>query len=120
MAMPSRVCLPELISFLWRGSLESGLMDWVEGSLWVVLDHSASSSFLQLNECCVEVLVTTFRDTILAECPQMIKNNETDSKYLKGDRDGERLNRETLNSGLWRKKGLVRRCQVWLDQVRLS
>ncbi|KAK8389901.1 hypothetical protein O3P69_012829 [Scylla paramamosain] len=44
--------------------------------------ESFSGSLQNLNECCVEVLVTTFRDTILAECPQMIKNNETDKLKL--------------------------------------
>ena len=36
----------------------------------------------QLMDCCVEVLVTTFKDTILAECPGMIKNNETESTLI--------------------------------------
>ncbi|XP_037804406.1 cullin-5-like isoform X1 [Penaeus monodon] len=44
--------------------------------------ESFSGSLQNLNECCVEVLVTIFRDTILAECPQMIKNNETDKLQL--------------------------------------
>jgi hypothetical protein len=35
--------------------------------------------FVQLNDCCVEVLVMAFRDTILAECKQMIRDNETES-----------------------------------------
>ena len=39
-------------------------------------------SLLQLTECCVNVLVTAFKETILAECPFMIKSNETESKYL--------------------------------------
>jgi cullin-5 len=33
-------------------------------------------------DCCVDVLVTTFKDTILAECPGMIKNNETEKLQL--------------------------------------
>lgn len=33
-------------------------------------------------DCCVGVLVTTFKDSILAECPGMIKANETDSKKI--------------------------------------
>jgi len=33
----------------------------------------------QLVSHCVDVLVTAFKDTIIAECPQMIKNNETES-----------------------------------------
>lgn len=36
---------------------------------------------LQLTECCVTVLVTAFKETILKECAQMIKSNETESKY---------------------------------------
>lgn len=35
----------------------------------------------QLMECCVNALVTSFKETILAECPGMIKRNETDSEY---------------------------------------
>ena len=34
----------------------------------------------QLTECCVNVLVTAFKETILKECASMIKNNETESK----------------------------------------
>ena len=36
----------------------------------------------QLTECCVNVLVTSFKETILAECAPMIKANETGSKLL--------------------------------------
>lgn len=39
-----------------------------------------SSSAVQLTECCVNVLVTAFKETILAECAPMIKANETESK----------------------------------------
>lgn len=35
----------------------------------------------QLMECCVNALVTSFKETILAECPGMIKRNETESEY---------------------------------------
>ncbi|XP_064628678.1 cullin-5-like isoform X2 [Lineus longissimus] len=35
------------------------------------------SSVTALVDCCVNVLVTAFKDTILAECPQMIRSNET-------------------------------------------
>lgn len=31
-------------------------------------------------ECCVNALVTSFKETILAECPGMIKRNETESE----------------------------------------
>lgn len=36
-----------------------------------------SSSYQILNDCCVKVLVTSIKETILAECSSMIKNNET-------------------------------------------
>lgn len=36
-----------------------------------------SSSFQALSETCVKVLVSSFKETILAECSSMIKNNET-------------------------------------------
>lgn len=32
-------------------------------------------------ECCVNALVTSFKETVLAECPGMIKRNETESEY---------------------------------------
>ncbi|XP_077089163.1 cullin-5 isoform X2 [Siphateles boraxobius] len=38
-------------------------------------------AFIQLMECCVNALVTSFKETILAECPGMIKRNETESEY---------------------------------------
>lgn len=37
---------------------------------------------MQLNGCCVNVLVTAFKETILAECSSMIKQDETQSKFL--------------------------------------
>lgn len=42
----------------------------------------ANDSFtaFQLMECCVNALVTSFKETILAECQGMIKRNETESK----------------------------------------
>lgn len=39
-------------------------------------------SIQALNECCVEYLVTVFKEVILAECPGMIKNNETEKLQL--------------------------------------
>ena len=36
----------------------------------------------QLTECCVNVLVGSFKETILAECPGMIAANETDSECI--------------------------------------
>ena len=41
-----------------------------------------SSSFQILSDTCVKVLVTTIKDTILAECSSMIKNNETSKLNL--------------------------------------
>lgn len=39
-------------------------------------------SFFQLTECCVNVLVGSFKETILAECPGMIAANETESECI--------------------------------------
>ncbi|XP_067278974.1 cullin-5 isoform X4 [Pseudorasbora parva] len=39
------------------------------------------NSVQALMECCVNALVTSFKETILAECPGMIKRNETESEY---------------------------------------
>ncbi|KAG2456567.1 CUL5 protein, partial [Polypterus senegalus] len=36
----------------------------------------------KLMECCVNALVTSFKETILAECPGMIKRNETEKLHL--------------------------------------
>ena len=36
----------------------------------------------QLTECCVNVLVGSFKETILAECPGMIAANETESECI--------------------------------------
>ncbi|ELT89017.1 hypothetical protein CAPTEDRAFT_219953 [Capitella teleta] len=40
------------------------------------------NSVAVLTECCVDVLVTVHKETILAECEQMIKANETDRLKL--------------------------------------
>ena len=40
-----------------------------------------TASFFQLTDRCVNVLVGSFKETILAECPGMIAANETESKY---------------------------------------
>eukprot|EP00063_Salmo_salar_P017716 XP_013992551.1 PREDICTED: cullin-5-like isoform X1 [Salmo salar] len=39
------------------------------------------NSVQALMECCVNTLVTSFKETILAECPGMIRRNETESEY---------------------------------------
>lgn len=41
-----------------------------------------SGSVQVLTECCVNVLVSTFKYTILSECAEMIKNNETERLQL--------------------------------------
>lgn len=41
-----------------------------------------SGSVQVLTDCCVSVLVSTFRNTILAECASMIKSNETEKLQL--------------------------------------
>lgn len=41
-----------------------------------------SGSVQVLTECCVNVLVSTFKPTILSECAEMIKNNETERLQL--------------------------------------
>ncbi|XP_074660838.1 cullin-5-like isoform X2 [Tubulanus polymorphus] len=40
------------------------------------------SSVSALIDCCVNVLVTAFKDQILAECAEMIRNNETEKLQL--------------------------------------
>lgn len=39
-----------------------------------------SASIQRLTDCCVKVLVATFKPAILAECPQMIQHHQTDSE----------------------------------------
>ncbi|KAM7398855.1 hypothetical protein PAMP_018164 [Pampus punctatissimus] len=40
------------------------------------------NSVQALMDCCVNALVTLFKETILAECPGMIRRNETDKLHL--------------------------------------
>lgn len=40
-----------------------------------------SASVQLLTDCCVKVLVDTFKPAILAECPRMIRNHQTDSMF---------------------------------------
>uniref|UniRef100_A0A8C7GWC5 Cullin-5 n=1 Tax=Oncorhynchus kisutch TaxID=8019 RepID=A0A8C7GWC5_ONCKI len=40
------------------------------------------NSVQALMECCVNALVTSFKETILSECPGMIKQNETEKLHL--------------------------------------
>ncbi|KAK7605381.1 hypothetical protein V9T40_007239 [Parthenolecanium corni] len=44
--------------------------------------EAGGNSVQSLIDCCVEVLVGVFKNTILAECPQMIKNNDTEKLQL--------------------------------------
>jgi len=44
--------------------------------------ESCSGSVQNLTDSCVSVLVTAFKDTILAECAEMIKQNETEKLLL--------------------------------------
>ncbi|XP_032673281.1 cullin-5 isoform X4 [Odontomachus brunneus] len=41
-----------------------------------------SASIQRLTDCCVKVLVATFKSAILAECPQMIQHHQTDKLRL--------------------------------------
>ena len=41
-----------------------------------------AGSLQALSECCVKCLVTSFKDVLLAECPDMIRNNETSKLNL--------------------------------------
>ncbi|CAM6031267.1 unnamed protein product, partial [Sphagnum compactum] len=44
--------------------------------------ESYSGSVQALLDCCVKVLITAFKDIIIAECPQMIKYNDTKKLQL--------------------------------------
>ena len=55
------------------GSVQVGLSD---------SDTSESPPPQNLTESCVAVLVTSFKDTILAECAGMIRQNETERLQL--------------------------------------
>ncbi|MEQ2188227.1 hypothetical protein GOODEAATRI_012863 [Goodea atripinnis] len=52
----------------------------LDASLNIVKSECVSSVSPQLMECCVNALVTSFKETILAECPGMIKRNETETE----------------------------------------
>lgn len=41
-----------------------------------------SASVQLLTDCCVRVLVASFKPAILAECPRMIQQHQTDSKFM--------------------------------------
>lgn len=64
-------------------------LDFVSWQIWDALDSVFKwllelilcFNIFQLMECCVNALVTSFKETILAECQGMIKRNETESKW---------------------------------------
>uniref|UniRef100_A0A3Q2FWC7 Cullin-5 n=1 Tax=Cyprinodon variegatus TaxID=28743 RepID=A0A3Q2FWC7_CYPVA len=72
---------------IYRDNFEKAYMDSTERFY-----RTQAPSYLQQNgvqnymkylmECCVNALVTSFKETILAECPGMIKRNETDRLHL--------------------------------------
>lgn len=55
-------------------------LDRSEFSIQVAKRTNSVFNIFQLMECCVNALVTSFKETILAECQGMIKRNETESK----------------------------------------
>uniref|UniRef100_A0A8C7LUI6 Cullin-5 n=1 Tax=Oncorhynchus mykiss TaxID=8022 RepID=A0A8C7LUI6_ONCMY len=72
---------------IYRENFEKAYMDSTERFY-----RTQAPSYLQQNgvqnymkylmECCVNALVTSFKETILAECPGMIKQNETEKLHL--------------------------------------
>uniref|UniRef100_A0A673YZA6 Cullin-5 n=1 Tax=Salmo trutta TaxID=8032 RepID=A0A673YZA6_SALTR len=72
---------------IYRDNFEKAYLDSTERFY-----RTQAPSYLQQNgvqnymkylmECCVNALVTSFKETILAECPGMIKRNETDKLHL--------------------------------------
>uniref|UniRef100_A0A8D3BA17 Cullin-5 n=1 Tax=Scophthalmus maximus TaxID=52904 RepID=A0A8D3BA17_SCOMX len=72
---------------IYRDNFEKAYLDSTERFY-----RTQAPSYLQQNgvqnymkylmECCVNALVTSFKETILAECPGMIKRNETDKLQL--------------------------------------
>lgn len=68
----------------WCAALLNNALRVVRTCLFRILTSGAQFvpfAFIQLMECCVNALVTSFKETILAECPGMIKRNETESEY---------------------------------------
>jgi len=61
------------LGYFYRKEEESRAKKYLEPS---------SGSIQALMDCCVDVLVTSFKDTILTECPGMIKANETEKLEL--------------------------------------
>ncbi|KAG7259060.1 hypothetical protein CRUP_030046 [Coryphaenoides rupestris] len=89
---------------IYRDNFEKAYLDSTERFY-----RTQAPSYLQQNgvqnymkylmECCVNALVTSFKETILAECPGMIKRNETDKLHLMFslmDKDSEKYVEQLL------------------------
>uniref|UniRef100_A0A8C5DLW7 Cullin-5 n=1 Tax=Gouania willdenowi TaxID=441366 RepID=A0A8C5DLW7_GOUWI len=61
---------------------ESKLREEEKRALRYLETRRECNSVQALMECCVNTLVTSFKETVLAECPGMIKRNETDKLQL--------------------------------------
>ncbi|RVE64172.1 hypothetical protein OJAV_G00143850 [Oryzias javanicus] len=61
---------------------ESKLREEEKRALRYLETRRECNSVQGLMECCVNALVTSFKETILAECPGMIKRNETEKLHL--------------------------------------
>ncbi|KAM7373965.1 hypothetical protein PAMP_006649 [Pampus punctatissimus] len=71
---------------IYRDNFEKAYMDSTERfyrtQAPTYLQQNGVQNYMKyLMECCVNALVTSFKETILAECPGMIKRNETESEY---------------------------------------
>ncbi|CAB1316647.1 unnamed protein product [Coregonus sp. 'balchen'] len=64
-----------------RESYDAKLREEEKRALRYLETRRECNSVQALMECCVNALVTSFKETILAECPGMIKRNETESEY---------------------------------------
>uniref|UniRef100_A0A8C5FJH5 Cullin-5 n=1 Tax=Gadus morhua TaxID=8049 RepID=A0A8C5FJH5_GADMO len=72
---------------IYRDNFEKAYMDSTERfyrtQAPAYLQQNGVQNYMKyLMECCVNVLVTSFKETILAECPGMIKRNETEKLHL--------------------------------------
>uniref|UniRef100_A0A8C2WJB3 Cullin-5 n=1 Tax=Cyclopterus lumpus TaxID=8103 RepID=A0A8C2WJB3_CYCLU len=72
---------------IYRDNFEKAYMDSTERfyrtQAPAYLQQNGVQNYMKyLMECCVNALVTSFKETILAECPGMIKRNETDKLHL--------------------------------------
>uniref|UniRef100_A0A665TKH7 Cullin-5 n=1 Tax=Echeneis naucrates TaxID=173247 RepID=A0A665TKH7_ECHNA len=72
---------------IYRDNFEKAYMDSTERfyrtQAPAYLQQNGVQNYMKyLMECCVNALVTSFKETILAECPGMIKRNETEKLHL--------------------------------------